>query len=36
MADALKQAGAAVEIHDDHFRQDAPNVEWLREVGPRG
>ena len=36
MADALRQAGAAVEIHDDHFRQAAPDVEWLRDVGPRG
>lgn len=36
VADALRHAGAAVEIHDDHFRQDAHDVEWLREVGPRG
>jgi PIN like domain len=36
VADALRQAGAAVEMHNDHFRQDASDVEWLRAVGPRG
>jgi hypothetical protein len=36
VADALRQAGAIVEIHDDHFRQAAEDVEWLRAVGPRG
>lgn len=36
VADALRQAGAVVELHDDHFRQDARDVEWLRDVGPRG
>jgi len=35
IADALRQAGAEVQIHDDHFRQDTPDEEWLREVGPR-
>lgn len=25
-----------MQIHDDHFRQDATDVEWLREVGQRG
>jgi hypothetical protein len=25
-----------VEIHDDHFRQDALDREWLSEVGKRG
>jgi len=36
VADALRQAGAVVELHDDHFRQDAEDVEWLRDVGSRG
>ena len=36
VADALRQAGAIVEIHDNHFRQAAEDVEWLRAVGPRG
>jgi PIN like domain len=36
VADALRQAGAVVEIHDDHFPQDVHDVEWLRDVGPRG
>jgi hypothetical protein len=25
-----------VEVHDDHFLQDARDEEWLREVGQRG
>lgn len=35
IADALRQAGAEVQIHDDHFRQETPDEEWLREVGQR-
>jgi hypothetical protein len=34
--DALRKAGAAVEVHDDHFPQDADDVTWLRAVGARG
>ena len=33
---ALRSAGARVEIHDDHFRPDTPDTEWLGEVGRRG
>jgi hypothetical protein len=33
---ALRGAGARVEIHDDHFPQDAPDVSWLAEAGARG
>lgn len=33
---ALSNAGFLVEIHDDHFRGDAPDTEWLTEVGKRG
>lgn len=36
MAEALRQAGITVEMHDDHFPQAATDVEWLREVGRRG
>ena len=36
VADALRQAGAAVEVHDNHFPQDARDEEWLRAVGERG
>jgi predicted nuclease of predicted toxin-antitoxin system len=36
VADALRQAGAAVQVHDDHFPQDARDVVWLQEVGRRG
>lgn|SRR5262245_22795467 len=30
---ALREAGASVEFHDDHFAPDAPDVEWLAEAG---
>lgn len=36
VAQALRAAGATVEVHDDHFPQDTPDVDWLREVGRRG
>jgi hypothetical protein len=36
VAQALRGAGAKVEIHDDHFPQDTPDVDWLTEVGRRG
>ena len=35
IADALRQVGAEVQIHDDHFHQETPDEEWLREVGQR-
>lgn len=33
---ALSAAGIAHEIHITHFEMDAPDVEWLPEVGRRG
>ena len=36
VAEALRIAGATVEVHDDHFPQTTPDVEWLAEVGRRG
>lgn len=36
MAEALRAAGATVELHRDHFAPDAPDVEWLTEAGRRG
>ncbi|MGH7324614.1 MAG: hypothetical protein ACREJ9_08200 [Candidatus Rokuibacteriota bacterium] len=36
VAGALRQAGAQVEIHDDHFAPDALDEVWLREAGERG
>jgi len=36
VADALRQAGAEVQLHDDYFSQDARDEEWLQEVGRRG
>jgi PIN like domain len=34
--DALRGAGARVELHDDHFSQDAQDQVWLAEAGKRG
>lgn len=36
VAQALREAGATVEVHDDHFPQATPDVEWPAEVGRRG
>lgn len=32
---ALRQADLKVEIHSDHFPDDAPDTEWLIECGQR-
>ena len=34
--DALRAANAQVELHDDHFPQDARDQTWLAEAGKRG
>ncbi|MBW4521977.1 MAG: hypothetical protein KME16_20035 [Scytolyngbya sp. HA4215-MV1] len=36
VANALRNAGALVEVHDDHFAPDAPDTDWLPEVSQRG
>ncbi|WP_013323194.1 hypothetical protein [Gloeothece verrucosa] len=36
IAEALRKAGITVEIHDDHFENNAQDVEWLPEVGKKG
>ncbi|OQW32880.1 MAG: hypothetical protein A4E19_05880 [Nitrospira sp. SG-bin1] len=36
VATALRQAGATLHIHDDHFPPDAKDEAWLAEVGQRG
>jgi predicted nuclease of predicted toxin-antitoxin system len=36
IAAELRQAGLRVEVHDDHFAQDARDEEWLSAVGARG
>ncbi len=36
VAIALRQAGAKIEIHDDHFPARALDIEWLPMVGERG
>jgi predicted nuclease of predicted toxin-antitoxin system len=33
---ALRDVGARVELHDDHFPQDAQDQVWLAEAGKRG
>lgn len=35
IAGPLREAGLTVELHDDHFAQDAPDQEWLTEIGRR-
>jgi hypothetical protein len=36
VADALRDRGARIEIHDDHFPADARDPDWLTAVGSRG
>ncbi len=36
VAEALRNAGARVEVHIDHFAQNAPDLEWIPEVGRHG
>lgn len=36
IAKALREAQVAVKVHDDWFRPNAPDEEWLFEVGSRG
>lgn len=36
VAEALRAAGAHVEVHIDHFSQEAPDTEWIPAVGRRG
>jgi uncharacterized protein with PIN domain len=35
MAGALRKAGLNIEIHDDHFPQNAEDTEWLTAAGKR-
>lgn len=36
LASSLRELGFRVELHDDHFPQDAPDSVWLEVVGRRG
>ncbi|HEX5645583.1 MAG TPA: hypothetical protein VFX56_01320 [Nitrospira sp.] len=36
VATALREAGATLHIHDDHFPPDAKDEDWLLEAGRRG
>jgi predicted nuclease of predicted toxin-antitoxin system len=35
MAGALRKAGLNIEIHDDHFSQNAKDPEWLTAAGKK-
>lgn len=35
VADALRAAGASVEVHIDHFPMNAPDTEWIPQVASR-
>ena len=35
LADSLRNVGATVEIHQDYFKPDSRDEDWLREVGER-
>jgi predicted nuclease of predicted toxin-antitoxin system len=35
IAETLKKRGVTVEIHDDHFPQNALDLDWLPEVGKK-
>jgi len=36
VAEALRTAGAKVEVHLDHFPGDMPDTDWIPEVARRG
>jgi len=36
IATALRQAGATVHVHEDHFHSAAKDEDWLTEVGQKG
>lgn len=36
VADALRTAGAHVEVHIDHFAQNTPDTDWIPQVAQRG
>jgi hypothetical protein len=36
IAERLRQCDVRVEVHDDHFPQNALDEDWISEVGKRG
>jgi hypothetical protein len=36
IVETLRGAGLTVEIHDDHFSKNAPDIDWIPEIGQRG
>ena len=36
IVETLREAGLSVEIHDDHFGKNAPDIDWIPEIGTRG
>lgn len=36
IVEPLRWADLSVEIHDDHFSKNAPDVDWIPKIGQRG
>lgn len=36
LGQTLQEQGLTIALHDDHFTQNALDVDWLPEVGQRG
>ena len=36
IVEALRRLDIAIEVHDDHFDNNAQDVDWLPEIGKRG
>jgi predicted nuclease of predicted toxin-antitoxin system len=36
IVEVLRAANIRVEIHDDHFGKNAPDMDWIPEIGKRG
>jgi hypothetical protein len=36
IVEPLRWVGLSVEIHDDHFSKNAPDIDWIPEIGARG
>ena len=36
IVETLRAANVMVEIHDDHFRKNTQDVDWIPEIGKRG
>lgn len=36
IVETLRSADISIEIHDEHFSKNAPDIDWIPEVGKRG